>query len=66
MTEFFSRGAPKIVIVGDIFDNLPFRISLIVKEVGERNPRRIRLLSIHCLPLFLSVPLSFFLLAFGS
>ena len=41
MTKFFGRGAPKIVIVGDIFDNLALRISLIVKEVGECNPRRV-------------------------
>jgi hypothetical protein len=64
MTKFFSRGAPKIVIVGDIFDNLALRISLIVKEVGQCNSRKSRLLSTQCLPLFLLVTLSFFLLAF--
>ncbi len=64
VTKFFSRGAPKIVIVGGIFDNLALRISLIVKEVGECNPRRSRLLSTQCLPFLLPVTLSFFLLAF--
>jgi len=64
VTKFFSRGAPKIVIIGDIFDDLALRISLIVKEVGECNPRRNRLLSTQCLLFLLLVTLSFFLLAF--
>lgn len=44
VTKFFSSGAPKIVIVGDIFDNLALRIPLIGEEVGEGNPWRSRLL----------------------
>lgn len=64
VTNFFSCGAPKIFIVGDIFDNLALRISLIVEEIGERNARRSRLLSTQCLPFLLLFTLSFLLLAF--
>ena len=45
VTKFFSCGAPKIVIIGDHSTNLALRISLIVNEVGECNPRSSCLLS---------------------
>lgn len=64
MTKFFSRGAPKVVIAGGIFDDVALRISLIVKEVGECNPGRSRLLPSRCLLLLLLVILSFLLLVF--
>ena len=64
MTDLFSRGALKIVIVGDIFNNIALWILLIVKEVGEYNPWRSCLLLYKRLPFLLLVTLSFLLLAF--
>ena len=64
VTKFFSCGAPKIVVVSDIFDNLALGISLIVKDIGECNPRGICLLSTECLPFLPLVTLSSLLLAF--
>ena len=61
MTKLFSRGALKIIIIGDIFDDFTLRISLIVEEVGECDPRRSRLLSARCLLFLLLVALSFLL-----
>ncbi len=64
VAKFFSRGASKIVIVGDIFDDLALRISMTVKEVGECNPWRNRLLSTEYSAFLLLVTLSFLLFAF--
>lgn len=64
MTEFFSRDTLKIVIVGDILDNFAFWISLIVKEMGERNPWWSRLLSPRDLLFPFLVTLSFLLPVF--
>ena len=66
VTKFFNRGALKVVVVDDIFDNFACWILLVVKEAGECNPRRNYLLSTPCLLLILPclVTLFLFLLAF--
>ena len=64
VTQVFSRGALKVVSVSDIFDNFTFRISLVVNEAGERDPRRNCLLPAGLLLSFFLVALSFLLLAF--
>jgi hypothetical protein len=64
VAKFFSRGALKIIILDDIFDNLTRRDWLIVKKIGNCNSGRNRLLFTKGFLFLLFVILSSLLLVF--
>lgn len=67
MADLFSCCALKIVILDDIFDDLPLRVMLIREDIGECNSWRIRLVTFwgRVLLLLLLVALAFLPLTFS-